>query len=68
MTTRIVVADHRGKFEIERFVDEDGGSSIMINHTPSQAFHLALAPAEARVIAAVLMDYADEQDAAEAAQ
>ena len=62
MTARIVVADHRGKFEIERWVDDEGGSSIMINHTPAQAFNLALSSAEARQIAAALMDYADEQD------
>lgn len=64
----ILVADSRGKFEVELFIDEDGGSSIMINHTPTQAFHLALSAADARQLAAALMDFADQQDAAEAAQ
>jgi hypothetical protein len=66
VTAKILVADYRGKLELERYVTEDGESVIMMSQTPVQAFSITLSPAEARQMAALLMDYADEQDAAEA--
>ena len=66
---KILFADHRGRLKLERWVDEeDGESSIMMSQTPAQEFHTTLSPAEARQLAAWLMDYADEQDAAEASR
>lgn len=65
MTHRILFADYRGKFEIEQFKSDDGESSIMLNITPPapRAEPFALDSAEARLIAAALLDYADLQDA-----
>lgn len=65
MTHRILFADYRGKFEIEQFTSGDGEPSIMLSVTAPapRTEPFALDSAEARLIAAALLDYADLQDA-----
>lgn len=65
----ILFADDRGKFETELFTptdyDPEDPTSIMLSITPRpHPVHVALSAAEARSLAAQLMDLADADDAA----
>lgn len=66
MSKRIIFADERGKLEIDIFQPElNIGSTIQLILTPPvpQTEHYPLDAADARLLAAALMDYADQQDA-----
>jgi hypothetical protein len=57
----IVLADERGKLEVQHFERPDG-SAVMLTFTVPVTIPLALNSREARLIAASLLDYADQKD------
>lgn len=63
MNSDIIFSDGRGRVDVELFEsEEDGSSSIMISAASPAAQHFSLTAAEARLLAARLMDYADQQE------